>query len=280
MLNYKIIDNFIDENECQQLVNDAKELLLNNSESEILSNNRQLIPSTSIIFNELIKKSENWNKLNNKLYSNSFYTECLKNLNISDKEFELTNFFFKKNLNVIEKKYKNLINKKFSYLNTSTLSKLLLFRLYKEILFKVKFLLKKKINLELIFSFSVSRKGYKREIHRDSDSQIIVFLLYLNSLSKTENGGNLNLHEIKNNYIKDLPARPKNADCNLIETIKPKAGRLVLFLNSYDAFHSVNEMFQDENRYFLYGSYTALNKKNPFLKHSADKLKTDFFLLH
>ena len=77
-----------------------------------------------------------------------------------------------------------------------------------------------------------------------------------------------------------MPARPKNADCNLIETIKPKAGRLVLFLNSYDAFHSVNEMFQDENRYFLYGSYTALNKKNPFLKHSADKLKTDFFLLH
>ena len=54
----------------------------------------------------------------------------------------------------------------------------------------------------------------------------------------------------------------------------------MLFLNSHDAFHSVSEMKGDEKRYFLYGSFTALNKKNPFLKNSLNKLETDFFLLH
>ena len=43
-----------------------------------------------------------------------------------------------------------------------------MYRIYKQILFKIKFMLKK-INLELIYDFSISQKGYKREIHRDSD---------------------------------------------------------------------------------------------------------------
>jgi Rps23 Pro-64 3,4-dihydroxylase Tpa1-like proline 4-hydroxylase len=280
MLKYKVIENFIDEDKCSDLVNDAEAILTTNSEREILNNNRQSIFSTGIIFNELLTKSKNWKDLNEKLYSRKFYLESLKELNLNENEFETTNFFFKKVLNNVEKKYKDLSNKKFSYLKTGTLSKLLIIRIYKELLFKVKFIFKKKINLELIYDFSISQKGYKREIHRDSDSRIIVFLLYLNSFQKNDKGGNLNLHELKNKTVDYLPAQPKSQECNLVKSFTPKAGRLVLFLNSSDAFHSVSEMLGDEKRYFLYGSYTSLNKENPFIKKSADKLNTDFFLLH
>ena len=280
MIKYKIIDNFIEEDHCKKLVLDAQNILNTNSEKEILNNNRQLISSTSITYNNFISNSQSWLQLNEKLYSNNFYQECLKNLNINQNQFELSNFFFKKNLTEIEKKYKNLINKKFSYLKTGSLMKLLFYRIYKQILFKMKFLLKRKINLELIYDFSISRKGYKREIHRDSDSRVIVFLLYLNTFKDNIEGGNLNLHELKNKNLNSVPPQPQSSDCNLIHSINPKAGRLVLFLNSTDAFHSVSEMVGNQDRYFLYGSYTALNKKNPYLINSSKKLDTEFFLLH
>lgn len=280
MIKYKIIDNFIEEDHCKKLVLDAQNILNTNSEKEILNNNRQLISSTSITYNNFISNSQSWLQLNEKLYSNNFYQECLKNLNINKNQFELSNFFFKKNLTEIEKKYKNLINKKFSYLKTGSLMKLLFYRIYKQILFKMKFLLKRKINLELIYDFSISRKGYKREIHRDSDSRVIVFLLYLNTFKDNIEGGNLNLHELKNKNLNSVPPQPQSSDCNLIHSINPKAGRLVLFLNSTDAFHSVSEMVGNQDRYFLYGSYTALNKKNPYLINSSKKLDTEFFLLH
>lgn len=280
MLKYKVFDNFIDEAQCSELIKDADQILTKNSEREILNNNRQSIFSTSIIFNELINKSTNWRQLNEKLYSDEFFLQSAKELNLNANEFQITNFFYKKVLSGIEKKYKQLINKKFSYLKTGTLSKLLILRIYKEIMFKLNFFFKKKINVELLYDFSISRKGYKREIHRDSDSRLIVFLLYLNSFNNKDVGGNLNLHELKNKKNNYIPAKPKYEECDLIKSFTPKAGRLVLFLNSSEAFHSVSEMLGDEKRYFLYGSYTALNKKNPFIKTSADKLKTDFFLLH
>ena len=280
MLKYKVIENFINENECRQLIEDNEKLLEIKSEREVINNNRQMIISTSITYNELLNKSKNWQKLHEKINSHQFYQECLKNFDLDQNQFELKNFFFKKELSNIEKKYKSLVNKRFSYLESGTLFKLLLFRTYKQILFKIKFLFKKKINLELLFDFSISQKGYKREIHRDSDSRIIVFLLYLNSLKNKEEGGDLNLHELVTNDKENIPAQPKDEDCRIVKTFSPKAGNLVLFLNTAEAFHSVSEMIGEEKRYFLYGSYTALNKKNPLIKNSAKKLKTDFFLFY
>ena len=280
MIKYKVIENFINENQCRELIEDAGKFLEIKSEREIINNNRQMIISTSVTYNELLKKAKNWEKLHDKINSHEFYEECLKTFNLDPNQYELKNFFFKKELGDIEKKYKNLVNRKFSYLETGTLLKLLLFRTYKQILFKIKFLFKKKINLELLFDFSISQKGYKREIHRDSDSRVIVFLLYLNSFKNKGEGGDLNLHELVNNDKKNIPAQPKDENCRIVESLSPKAGNLVLFLNTAEAFHSVSEMMGEEKRYFLYGSYTALNKKNPLIKNSAEKLKTDFFLFY
>ena len=280
MLKYKVIENFINENECRELIEDAEKFLEIKSESEIINNNRKMIISTSVTYNELLKNAKNWDKLNEKINSYQFYEECLKSLNLDPKQFELKKFFFKRELSDIERKNKNFVNRKFSYLETGTLLKLLLFRIYKQILFKVKFLFKRKINLELLFDFSISQKGYKREIHRDSDSRVIVFLLYLNTFENKGEGGDLNLHELVNKDEKNIPAQPKDENCRIVKTISPKTGNLVLFLNTAEAFHSVSEMMGAEKRYFLYGSYTALNKTNPLIKKNAKKLKTDFFLYY
>lgn len=96
MIKYKIIDNFIEEDHCKKLVLDAQKILNMNSEKEILNNNRQLISSTSITYNNFISNSQSWLQLNEKLYSNNFYKECLKNLDINQNQFELSNFFLKK----------------------------------------------------------------------------------------------------------------------------------------------------------------------------------------
>ena len=96
MLKYKVIENFISENECRDLINDANKYLNINSEKDIISNNRQMIISTSIIYNDLLKYSKNWVNLNEKINSNEFYRDCLKNLHLESSQFELNNFFFKK----------------------------------------------------------------------------------------------------------------------------------------------------------------------------------------
>ena len=96
MIKYKIIENFIDEDQCNQLVNDAEKILNLNSEKEVLNNNRQLIPSTSITHNNFISNSKNWSRLNEKLYSNDFYLECLNHLNLKrpDSQFLAVQYLY------------------------------------------------------------------------------------------------------------------------------------------------------------------------------------------
>ena len=97
MLKYRVIKNFISEDECEKLISDARNYLDINSEKDIISNNRQMIISTSVIYNELLNYSKNWKDLNQKIKSTEFYLECLNNLNLNSNQFELNNFFFKKN---------------------------------------------------------------------------------------------------------------------------------------------------------------------------------------
>ena len=51
MLKYKVVESFISENECRLLIEEAEKFLEIKSEREIISNNRQMIISTSVIYN-------------------------------------------------------------------------------------------------------------------------------------------------------------------------------------------------------------------------------------
>ncbi len=60
-----------------------------------------------------------------------------------------------------------------------------------------------------------------------------------------------------------------------MRTIIPTKGKLVIFKNDLEAFHSVSEMSgYDEERIFCYGSFTVLSGANPNFNTSTKKFKT------
>ena len=273
-MNYKIIDNFINKNMCHTLIEEAN-LFAKDDHVKVL-NDRLILPSTSISFLQLINKSKSWKNLHEYLNSQDFLKTLLNSLDIRENNYEITNFFFNYKPTKLLKKYKLLNSYKISTIGNLNLLFYLLFKVYRFFIRKIKFSFTFKNYVELLYDYSKSPNGYKREVHRDSDARTLVFLIYLNCLDQNASGGNLKLHKYKND-VKKIPSRPNESDCELLETIVPKTGRLVTFLNSSDSLHSVSEMKNHtEYRHFLYGSFTLLGKRNSLLNKSKGKLNTNY----
>jgi len=273
-MKYKILDNFLNKEFCKKLIDDANNYSQNDHIPVL--NKRLIIPSSSISFLNLIKKSENWYKLHNKLNSQDFLKELLINLDVEDHNFHVTSFFFNEKPNYFLKKYKTISSKKISNIGNINLLYYLFYKFFRFLKRKIKYSLTNKKYVELLYDYSISPNGYYREIHRDSDSRTIVFLIYLNDKEKSGSGGDLNLYRYTKND-KAIPSQPNPDDCILIKTIPPKTGSLVTFFNSHDSLHSVSKMKNySGSRHFLYGSFTLLAKKNSYLKKSKGNLKTNF----
>ena len=104
----------------------------------------------------------------------------------------------------------------------------------------------------------------------------MVFLLYLNSLPKESEGGNLDIYKLVKKDS-DL-VRPSYDSCEKIDSIKPEAGKLLVFRNGEDSYHAVSCMKNhNEFRHFIYGGFTFLSEKNPYIKNES-KLDTDFHI--
>ena len=137
-------------------------------------------------------------------------------------------------------------------------------------------LIRGKDAVELLIDFSIATKGYKREIHRDSDLRKYVFILFLNAID--DSGGNFEIYRLKNKTKRYKP-QPNRSECELVETFIPKPGMLMVFKNSVNAYHAVSEMTGEQKRYFIYGGYTQLSGNIPETKKmSTKKLPTEFHL--
>jgi len=273
-MKYKIINNFLSDSFCDQLISDANKYS-KDDHVEVL-NYRKLLTSTSLSFINLLKKSDSWHKLHNRLNSQNFLNDVIKYLDLKDQNYTVTNFFFEENPSKFLKQYKSTNKKVLSNVGSLNLIFYQYFKLYRTLIRYFKFYFSSKNYIELLYDYSKSPNGYKREIHRDSDSRTIVFLIYLNKLSDKGEGGNLRLYKYTGG-IEKIPSRPEEKECELIEDIAPEAGKLITFLNSHDSLHDVSEMKNHEGyRYFLYGAFTLLAKKNPLIKKSKDSLKTNF----
>jgi len=273
-MKYKVIENFLDKDQCRLLINEAENYA---KDSHIKFENQRLhLLSTSLSYMNLLEKSESWMQLHNLLNSQKFLNQLLESLELKNMDFTVTNFFSIKKPGKFLKKYKQLGNKQISTLRFIDSIYYHFFKIFRNFQRILKFRFSSNNYVELIYDYSKSSNGYKREIHRDSDSRTLVFLLYLNELSQNGIGGNLRLH--KYNYSeKKIPSRPDIKDCTLIESITPKPGRLVTFSNSHDSLHDVEEMKnQIGHRHFLYGSFTLLGKKNPLIKKNLGSLETEF----
>lgn len=274
---YKVIQNFFDKNFCDKLIEDSEKYLLKEY-SQKINVNRDSINSSSIAFNHLYHNSESFKQLEKRINSEEFLDFCFNALNLTKKKYKLVQFFNKRNLSNFEIKFKKAGIMSIKSLKTFSILKYVLIRSLYFLIRKVKF---SKIfypfskPIELLFDYSVAGQGYLREIHRDTDSRLIVFLIYLNKFNDdNESGGNLELYDLLDN-TKNY-AQPNPEFCKVKDIIKPEVGKLVIFLNSSNSYHAVSEIKSLNNkRHFIYGGFTLLSDSNTFIKNK-NNLKTDF----
>ena len=276
-MNYFVIDNFISEDNCRELIKDTPKL---NGDNYIKTHKgtRMMLTSSSLNFKNLLASSENWRKLDEKISSNSFLEMILKKLSIN-KNFHLTNFFSDySTANKNHASFKNLGLLQLNNVNILSLTKYLIYKIFRSIYRFFKFNLINLIKdqpIELLYDFSKATNGYENQIHRDTDSRVLIILIYLKYLEDDSKGGNLKIYK---NTIKTNDYYPDQKNLELIEEIKPKPGRLVVMMNDNNFFHSTDKLSNlAGTRDFIYGGYTALSGVNPFLKDNK-KHKTAFFL--
>jgi len=277
-IKYFHIKNFLDDETTDSLIHDLNKYVPQEYVTKYFGG-RYLLPNTDDKFDVLIQESNSWKSLYERVNSNEFIDLCLDNLGISNKNFTVKKFFTKQ-----KSTYRKFAHKyaKRIVVHTSVLGLLayIIYRSYKIFFQKIIFLpykLSNKIPVELLFDVSRAANGYTREIHRDSDSRAIVFLIYLNDLDNSGEGGELNLYEYCGPERGDPPPTPEDSVCKLLHSIKPQRGSLVAFENGNDSFHGVPLMSgYSSSRYFCYGSATVLNGKSPFLQKSKYELGTEF----
>jgi hypothetical protein len=111
-----------------------------------------------------------------------------------------------------------------------------------------------------LVSFSVSKGGYLEPVHTDSRHKVIVGLLYLENLNT---GGDLQILKLKNSVPRSACIRyPKPAEVEPVISISPRQNRLVIFLNSNDAYHATTPF--DGLRRFVYLSYAVSREESAF----------------
>ncbi len=279
-IQFKINKNFIDQDTCEKLINDYKsheKFMVNRI---LTHSSRILIPNSSNDWFNLKEKSTEWKNLADRLSSQEFFKMISSSFDNDSEKLKLSNLYTNN---------EKIKNSKFNLdkVIRSTPSKdLIKIILYREIMrlkrlflsIKNKILFNKK-SLELLMDLSVATKGYFREIHRDSDNRKYVFLLFLNKI-KDDAGGQFKFYKLKNIY-KKFPIRPNQQDCEEIGSVEPEPGKLIIFKNTHDAYHSVSKMDSNDKRYFIYGGYTLLTGMPDEIKNNSEnfvKTNFDYFL--
>lgn len=277
MTKYKVIPDFVPSELCRSLIDDY--VAHTPSDSFRWHGGRKLVPKTSSVFANLCDSSDAWNTLASKISSADFSINLMDELGIPTDVFQIVNVFgwFSSRFSWLTKRASFPVRNShpgflFAWLiyGFTVRSIVSIYALY--------WRLRGKKVAEVFFDASSAANGYKREIHRDSDQRVFVFLLYLNSPSCSDAaiGGDLCLHALAGADFDPLP-QPHPDKTVTIKKIKPEPGCLVIFENDLTSYHSVSEMKGfNEERFFVYGSLTILSGKNAKIKNSKYSMPTDF----
>ena len=241
---YIEISDFISKNYSSKLRN---EILSYDGFDDKVMVNRKRINKGSKNFEKIISNSDNINQI----------YEYLNDIETFKKLYSL--FDLKKSQWIITENLNNFSKKNFGKQSNSYYEKIIKF-------FAEKKILKTKINLDI--DFSVSGKGYYRGPHRDRETRILNFLLYLNDFDK-EDGGDLKIFKYNKDQYSDQVNYPRFPNNELVtETYSafPKEGKLVVFLSTPNSYHAAGKFLsENKKRIFIYGSY-SLNKKVIWIK--------------
>jgi len=230
------INNFINPNDCKKL---CEEIINFSSFDDLVMSGRQRVNKGSKRFDEYLKKSPALLSLYNQLNKKEFYLS-MKNIldglpnskkwNSSIDDFDYSKYNFgEQNFNL------------FKYLRKTKL---------------ISSFFKNTINLDM--DFSKSKNGYFRAAHRDRNTRIISFLIYLNTIDESE-GGRFEVYKLKkdHNDPKKLNRFPdKNSTVKLCD-FPPKSGQFFIFSSTPNSYHGVSKFLsKDKLRVFIYGSYS------------------------
>ena len=206
---YLCIDNFLSKDECDILIEDAT--LTSSEDTVFMHGGRFSLGSVSPAFKGLVAESESWSQLvatlNSGLTANLFLDyireECPETYYakwLRARKFEicdipslsavLPQFIVKKINSAADRKVRFCTKKQLVFSAFIALFN----DIYRVVHSFINYILGKR-RLALLFDYSMSNKGYAREVHRDSDARVIVFLLYLNFYIPYLN--NYHLMEIK-----------------------------------------------------------------------------------
>ena len=241
---YPIItmNKFLDLRICKKICREINDF---NNYDDLVMNGRFRVNKGSDHFDQQLKQSPNLKSLYNQLNNLKFYKKISKQLN-----YEISNR--------INNFYPELNNPSFSKNKFGRQSFKLLSHL-RETKFISK-LFRQTLNLDM--DFSKSKKGYFRVAHRDRDTRVISFLIYLNSF-KNKDGGQLEIYETKKNFYTNdkFPRFPEKKAVKKIISFPPKAGQLVVFMSTPDSYHGVSKFKSiKKDRVFIYGSYSMDRK--------------------
>ena len=221
-----VFDNFLPANFSSLLSNDFPDSDETNKWENVMGGRKRLNIEQKE-FSDLIQSKSSWNELYNYLNNHELFDLLVKK--------------FEDELIKNDIKIDNLYFNPYKFFN-------------KEKSIKIE----NKIESHLYFDISSASKGYKREVHRDTDPRLFVFLGFLNDFDTTL-GGDFILNTFKEKKFDyfDLPRQPDETDMMVFKKIKPKFNRFIFFLSTKDSYHSVSEILSNNKRLFIYGSFTT-----------------------
>lgn len=275
----RIVDNYISRGECENLINELDKLV-NWKDVANIHNGRLSLPNSDQIFQNLLTHSSAWKKLYSRIYSQDFLNEVHGYFNEGGGIKKISFLpLLSKNKPKWFYRITNNSSLPLKFCSNAKLLAYLLLKIIYPIYIKSKIIIARmngiSLPVDMLFDVSKANHGYAREIHRDSDSRLYVFLIYLNELDSENGGGELLLYKKIDIGIPN--PQPLVSDCELIKSLTPKSGRLVIFKNDDYAFHAVSEMQKTAGyRYFCYGGFTSLSGYNPFIKLTKGQFKTTF----
>ena len=112
------------------------------------------------------------------------------------------------------------------------------------------------------FHLSIAKHGYDVKVHSDNRYKILFGVLFFNDVPSEEGGQTCFWASRDSDDVRDYPRYPDPENIQLLSAIEPRAGRLVLGLNSNDAYHSVNEYSGRGRRQFVYFSFFVPDCEN------------------
>tara|TARA_B110000008_G_scaffold257515_1_gene275751 strand:+ start:15206 stop:16153 length:948 start_codon:yes stop_codon:yes gene_type:complete len=118
-------------------------------------------------------------------------------------------------------------------------------------------------------SLSNSKGGYLEPVHADSRHKIFIGLIYLDDM---DGEGEISVFKSnrENLSIYDSPMYPSSKNLDEIKKMEVKRNRLVLFLNSNNAWHGTNPF--DGERRFIYFSIAAGDVESAFESKFSGRL--------